>query len=38
MEAPAESNRFAAVQDLEDGEVLRDDISAGSLGSLLLVY
>lgn len=37
MGTPAESNRFAAVQDLEDGEVLRDDVSAGSLSSLLLV-
>jgi hypothetical protein len=37
MESPAESNSFAVVQDLEDGEILRDDDSAGSLRSLLLI-
>lgn len=37
VESPAESDRFAAVQDLEDGEALRDDGRAGGLGGFLLV-
>ncbi len=37
MKPPAEGDAIAVVQDLEDGEVLRDYIGAGSLSSFLLV-
>lgn len=37
VEAPAESNTFAAVHDLEDREVLRDNDCARRLSGFLLV-